>query len=551
MNEKFHLMEATGEMPERFTFPFNYRPHPLALKASGELQRYIAGHDSWRKELWEGGKMFGVLVVRSRDGALGFLAAYSGLLQGRNDWKYFVPPVVDSQQPDGYFKTEERRISAVNARIAALQTDTEYRRRLESIAEMQREADAEIAAFRRQMAEAKERRNEMRQSGRLTDEEAKRLIGESQYQKAELRRLKKRWQERIDGEKATAATSRQTIAGLKEQRRQASDALQRWLFSQYQMLNARGERRPLQDIFANTPQRVPPSGAGDCCAPKLLQYAYSEGMTPLCMAEFWWGRSPLTEVRHHLAFYPACHAKCKPILGHMLQGLNVDPDPHDAQYADAEDELRIVYEDASVVVVDKPSGMLSVPGNVMRQCVTDVLRRKRGAEAYLEPAHRLDMATSGLLIVAKSEEALRQLHEQFASRKVQKRYRAVLDGVPHVPESGTIRLPLAADPIDRPRQIVDYEHGKEAATDYRILSVSGGKTEILLWPHTGRTHQLRLHCAHADGLGVPIVGDGLYGRGGDDSDRLMLRAEYVAFQSPATGKEIVLSEECSLIKFIS
>lgn len=547
MNERFHHLKPLAPDPPRFTFPFNYRPHPLALEASRELQRYVEAQEGWHEELWQGGKMFGVLVARDGDGRLGFLAAYSGLLLGRNDWTYFVPPVVDSQQPDGYFKTEERRISMINARIATLENDPEYRRRLAAVASLEREADEEIAAFRRQMAEAKRRRGELRAAGGITEAEARRLEGESQYQKAELRRIRKRWQERVGEERALAQGHEEQIERLKRQRRQMSDALQQWLFDQYQMLNARGERLALTDIFASQPQRVPPSGAGDCCAPKLLQYAYAEGLSPVCMAEFWLGRSPLKEVRHHLAFYPACHSKCKPILGHMLQGLSVDPDPHDEAETAAR-ELRVVYEDEAVVVVDKPSGMLSVPGNVGRLSVADVLRRERGVDCFLEPAHRLDMATSGLLIVAKTEQALRQLHAQFARREVRKRYRAVLDGIPHAPVSGTISLPLAADPIDRPRQIVDYEHGKPAVTDYRILSARDGKTEILLWPHTGRTHQLRVHCAHADGLGVPIVGDELYGLGNDnesngDGSTLMLRAERVEFLSPATGKRVLLSVE--------
>lgn len=542
MNERFHPLKPVAQDPPRFTFPFNYRPHPLALEASRELQRYVEAQDGWQEELWQGGKMFGVLVARDEGGQLGFLAAYSGLLLGRNDWAYFVPPVVDSQQPDGYFKTEERRISMINARIAALENDEAYRQQLEAIALLGREADEEIAAYRRQMAEAKLRRDVMRRSQTLTEEELRRLDGESQYQKAELRRMKKRWQERLAGEKALAQGYENQIEQLKRQRRKMSDALQRWLFGQYQMLNARGERLALTDIFANLPQRVPPSGAGDCCAPKLLQYAYGQGMSPVCMAEFWLGRSPLTEVRHHLAFYPACHSKCRPILRHMLQGLSVEPDPHDEAEA-AGRELRVVYEDDAVIVVDKPSGMLSVPGNVGRLSVVDVLCRQRGEDSFLEPAHRLDMATSGLLIVAKTEQALRQLHRQFARREVVKRYRAVLDGVAHAPWSGTISLPLAADPFDRPRQIVDYEHGKPAETDYRIISARDGKTEILLWPHTGRTHQLRVHCAHADGLGVPIVGDELYGRTAADSDRMMLRAEYVEFLSPATGKRVEVSRE--------
>ena len=309
------------------------------------------------------------------------------------------------------------------------------------------------------------------------------------------------------------------------------------------MLNARGERRDLTSIFAATPQRVPPSGAGDCCAPKLLQYAYLHGLHPVCMAEFWWGKSPKTEIRHHLHYYPACRSKCKPILTHMLQGLNVDADPHDTAAGNCED-LHVIYEDDSLIVIDKPAGILSVPGNVARESVVDILKRERGGSQFLMPAHRLDMATSGLLVVAKSDTVLRNLHEQFASRTVEKRYRAILDGIPHAPRQGTIRLPLAADPTDRPRQVVDQEHGKPAETRYEIISTANGKTEILLYPLTGRTHQLRVHCAHADGLATPILGDTLYGH--PTGGRMFLHAEYVSFHHPLTGKRMEFTSHAGL-----
>ena len=392
--------------------------------------------------------MFGVLVVTSADGSfltsvtpgdgVAFLAAYSGLLEGRNDWDYFVPPVFDAQQPDGYFKTKEREI-------------------------MQSEAH-----------------------------------------------------------------------------KQMSQELQLWLFRQYQMLNARGEVKDLVEIWQDyhcSPRirnkyPLPPGGTGDCCAPKLLQYAYQHGLKPVCMAEFWWGPSPKSEIRQHGQFYPACRGKCKPVLTWMLQGLDVDPDPEEVGLPHLQPE--IVYDDEVLAVVNKPSGMLSVPGRTEHYCVaTWAQQRWEGAMMV----HRLDMCTSGLLLVAKTTDAYHHLQRQFEARTIKKKYLALVEGIPQK-EHGIIDLPLLCDPINRPRQVVDYEHGKRAITEYRVISTQrdGSFVSLLaLWPHTGRTHQLRMHCAHPDGLGCPILGDELYGH---KSDRLYLQAQAITFIHPVTGKRL-------------
>lgn len=523
--------------PERFTFPFNYRPHPLCVKAAKELQTYIAGQSQWHDEI-ERGKMFGVLVVRQADGKLGYLTAYSGLLAGRNDWSAFVPPVYDSQQPDGYFKTHEHEISMLNAEIAAMQSDSRLAELRHELEVAQHTADDEIRAYKALMHCSKQRRDALRHSQQpLSKEEETALLHESQYQKAELKRLKQRHSVTFDSLRCEISAIEQRIMDKKHLRKSLSDSLQHWLFTQYVVENANGEQCDLCHIFASTPQGVPPSGAGDCCAPKLLQYAYTHSLKPLCMAEFWWGQSPKTEIRHHLHYYPACRSKCKPILTFMMQGLRVDPDPHGESNETM--SLRIVYEDESIVVVSKPSGMLSVPGRVARQSVVDKLAKERPGQ-FLMPAHRLDMATSGLLVVAKTADALRSLHAQFADRHTKKRYVAVLDGVAKAARRGTITLPLAPDPVDSPRQMVDMEHGKEAVTDYEIVEERNNRTLVRLFPHTGRTHQLRIHCAHPDGLGVPILGDELYGH--PNGGRLFLHAEYIAFHHPATGEWVEYSE---------
>lgn len=529
---KLHPLDTDIKAPERFTYPFNYTPHPLCLLAARQLQDYVSGVDAWREEL-DCGKMLGVLVVRDGSRRLGFLAAYSGLLCGRNDWPYFVPSVYDSTSPDGYFKRHEREIDGINEEISQLEHSMELKRSRQLLTAAREQAEAEIDGYRAIMRESKQRRDDARAGGSLSPEEQAAFIRESQFQKAELKRIKARCAAHVASVAASVDGQEQDIARLKRKRKELSDSLQHWLFSRYDLLNAKGERRNLLDIFKSTPQGVPPSGAGDCCAPKLLQYAYRNGMKPVCMAEFWWGKSPKSEIRHHLHFYPACRSKCKPILGFMMQGLDVDPNPHDLRGGDAA-ALQIVYHDESIVVVNKPSGMLSMPGLVNRRSVVDALREEFCAEGYFMPAHRLDMDTSGLLVVARSEEALRKLHEQFAAGTVVKRYSAVLCGeATALPRRGTIRLPLSADAADRPRQIVDRDNGKPAVTGYEITRIADGKTYLKLFPHTGRTHQLRVHCAHSEGLSLPIEGDSLYGH--PSAERLMLHAEYIRFRHPSTG----------------
>lgn len=443
-----HPLSSDYPRPERFTYPFCYEPHPLCLLAVEEVKQEIERIQP--KE----GKMFGVLVVEGMtqgDGSpVSFLAAYSGLLEGRNDWDFFVPPVYDAQQPDGYFKQKEREIMAS-----------------------------------------------------------------------------------VD-------------------HKEMSQALQLWLFRQYRMLNARGEEKDLVEIwqdYHSSPRirekyPLPPGGTGDCCAPKLLQYAYQHDLKPVCMAEFWWGPSPKSEVRHHGQFYPACSGKCKPVLAWMLQGLDVDPNPEVQGLR--HQEPRIVWEDEVMAVVDKPSGMLSLPGKIGDDSVaTWALKRWPGAMLV----HRLDMMTSGILLVAKTSDAYHHLQKQFEKRTIKKKYLAVVEGVPQQ-EHGIIDLPLSSDPLNRPYQMVDYAHGKRAITEYRALTrvtkePSRCYTLLALWPHTGRTHQLRMHCAHEQGLGCPIVGDELYGQ---KADRLYLQAQAITFVHPVTGKRMhfELKEDVSL-----
>ena len=592
-----HTLNVSIPSPRQFTYPFCYDVDPLAEAASLELQRYIADADLMSTE--KGcGKMFGVLVVEYEDesGALqrGFLAAYSGLLGGRNDWPYFVPPVFDAQQPDGHFKRTEREISAINREIAAIEHDPEYLQSVEQHEQTKKRLQAEVDAFKAEVDAAKVRRDARRKSGEpLSEEEQAEMIRESQFMKAELRRRRKA----MEQANSTLHIPHSTfLKSLQRKRKQMSDELQRWLFSAYRMLNAKGEERDLIDIFREYTHAMPPAGAGDCCAPKLLQYAYLHHLRPVCMAEFWWGESPASEIRHHLHYYPACRSKCLPILTHMLKGLDVAPNPLAQKRHTA--EPRVLYADEYIMVVDKPAGMLSVPGKAesVRSEFSDSAnisveeyfanlqlptnsqlpteqftigeadnsKLKIQNSKFLKAAHRLDMDTSGLLVLARTEQAYVELQRQFASRETVKRYEAVLSGVPtqnsklKTQNSSTqpsgcleaISLPLIADINDRPRQRVDMEHGKPALTLYNIVEVRAvdantavayttkkvdkGRTLIHLYPKTGRTHQLRVHCAHPLGLACPILGDPLYGI--ERADRMYLHAAELTFRHPVTGE---------------
>lgn len=538
-NEVFHPMTVEGELPAQLNNPFDYEPHPLCVEAARQVCEHLA-QSPLHEEVMQG-KMLGVLVCQQTDGTVGFLAAYSGQLGGREDWPWFVPAVFDYLQPDGYFKQEEARITAINQRVAQLESANIYVSAKVSLTQLKKQAEDEIASYKTMMQAAKAQRDAKRNENEDENESENEneggndaLIRESQFQKAELRRLKKRWEERLMAAAKDVEHTDDSIAALKRERKERSDALQRWLFDQFVMLNDRGERRTLTDIFADTPQHIPPSGSGECCAPKLLQYAFAHRLKPLCMAEFWQGASPKMEVRHHGQYYPACRGKCKPILEWMLSF----PPTYEAYKAHEPNEIRIVYEDSSLIVIDKPAGLLSVPGKTGEESVESLLQRQY-AEVFM--VHRLDQDTSGLMVVARSREAHHILQQQFLShvRAIYKMYVALLDGV--VERNGTISLPLRPDVDDRPRQMIDHEHGKEAVTDYEVLGHEGNYTRIALTPHTGRTHQLRMHCSHREGLGVPIVGDRLYGQRIEKGQRLCLHAAELAFQHPLTGERMRFS----------
>ncbi|MGL4333098.1 MAG: pseudouridine synthase [Bacteroidales bacterium] len=526
------------EFPERFTFPFNYIPHELCCKAVDEVKKYIRSRNDWADEL-SSGKMFGVLIVRNPEGRVGYLAAYSGIIAHSNNHDYFVPAVFDMLSTDGYFKTEEAEITEINHRIAELERNEEYAVKKQILKELLADAAYKIKEAKEALKIAKSERELKRKNG-LTEEENASLIRESQFQKAELKRLERLLNEQIENAGRELTSFEQQITDLKSERKSRSAALQKWLFDQFDMSNACGEKRTLSDIFAHTSQKTPPAGAGECAGPKLLQYAYRNGLKPLVMAEFWWGDSPKTELRIHGNYYPACKGKCEPILKHMMIGLNVDPDPLLTSCSEMKDP-DIVFEDEWLVIVDKPAGFLSVPGKMDADSVYQWAHEKYPDATGPMIVHRLDMATSGLLIIAKTKEVHQKMQAMFKSRDIKKGYVAILDGVPRQNE-GEILLPLCPDPLDRPRQTVSYEYGKPAHTCFRMLSIVDGKARVAFSPLTGRTHQLRVHAAHGNGLNVPILGDNLYGR---PSDRLYLHAERLEFIHPVTHTHLVIEAKAT------
>ena len=532
------------ETPGRFNNPFYYSPHALCVLAADEVRAMLSRDEALLADALRG-KMFGVLVVRTHDGGIAYLAAFSGLLAGSNNVDGFVPPVFDFLSPTGYFKQEEGRISLLNARIKEMECDGEYPAALAEQDALKRAMEQELTAMREAMATCRQRRNEQRATGTLTADEEASLIRESQFQKAELKRATVRWQQLVAQCGERIAPLRAQITAMKDERKRRSAALQQWLFEQFVMLNARGEGRTLLDIFKEQRGCIPPAGAGECAAPKLMQYAYANSLQPLALAEFWVGESPAGEVRHDGCFYGACKSKCEPILSHMLKGLDVEENALE-QGGDI-DALEIVYEDEWIVAVNKPHGVLSVPGIVGGTSVQQWLREEYLHTNELFVVHRLDMSTSGLLVAAKSMEVYKALQASFASRNVKKEYLALLDGVPAV-ASGTINLPLAADYENRPRQRVDFAGGKEAVTHYNVLKVvehDGGRCALVRFePVTGRTHQLRVHAAYKDGLNLPIVGDTLYGRW---ASRLMLHAATLRFIHPVSGEEMVLDCKCGFV----
>lgn len=526
------------QLPEKFTFPFFYEPHELSKIAAKELQNYLQAQTDWEHNFGldtsqDGliiGKMFGVLVVQNQNNELGYLAAFSGKLSNSNHLPYFVPTVFDMLEEDGFFKKEEQILNKYNKEIEQLENSAPYLEAIHNLTETQNQAELEIQTQKENIKSGKKQRALRRMS--CSFEEFKLLELLSQKESILLKKIKQYWTYKIIDAKKEVEFFSHKINAIKENRRVKSAELQQQLFENYAFLNQSGELKSLGKIFNGNP----PAGAGECAAPKLLHYAFQNQLKPIAMAEFWWGQSPKSEVRKHQQFYPACTGKCEPILSHMLKGMLLEDNPFLVNTAENK-ELEIVFEDEYLLVVNKPAEFLSVPGKQVVDSVYTRMKQQFPDATGPLVVHRLDMSTSGLLLIAKSSEIHKKLQSQFIKRQIKKRYVALLDGVLNE-ESGIINLPLRVDLDNRPNQIVCYEHGKNAETHWEVVSRSNNQTLVYFYPITGRTHQLRVHAAHSLGLNAPIVGDDLYG---NKANRLHLHAESITFQHPITKEMLTIS----------
>ena len=536
-------------LPEKFTFPFYYEPHQLSVIAATALQDYLETqtnfeHNFGLRENQEGlviGKMFGVLVCKNSNGELGYLWAFSGKIANGNHHDYFVPTIFDMLQKDGFYKIEEETVNVINREIERLKQSENYQKAIENVNETNRQAESDIQIQKERIKSEKINRDEKRIIAEQTlDFESykavqKELSEASKKESILLKQMTKYWNFQKENAKNELDQLISEITVLKELRKQKSSALQQRLFDAYSFLNQFGERKSIGEIFNNNP----PAGAGECAAPKLLHYAFENQLKPIAMAEFWWGKAPNSEIRKHKHFYPACKSKCEPILmTHMLQGLDMEANPFKENPAEGKD-ITIVFEDDVLLVINKPAEFLSVPGKQIQDSVYQRIKEMYPQATGPLIVHRLDMSTSGLLLIAKDEETYVKLQSQFIKRTIKKRYVALLDGVLKEKE-GFIDLPLRVDLDDRPRQLVCYEHGKQAQTKWEVIEVKNNQTRVYFYPISGRTHQLRVHASHELGLKTPIVGDDLYGT---KANRLHLHAERLIFMHPYTKEEIIIQKE--------
>lgn len=536
------------EIPEKFTFPFYYEPHELSVIAAKELQKYLENqtafeHNFGLEKNQNGmviGKMFGVLVVQNQQNELGYLWAFSGKLASQNHHDYFIPTVFDMLQEDGFFKQEEMILNQYNRKIEELENDSEYLDSIKHLENTKIQAEKELRDQKLRIKVSKKERAELRliKEKELNSADFEifqnQLNLESQKESITLKKMMLYWNHNIESATQKLNDFTTKINSLKEERKQKSAALQQQLFEKYSFLNQYGISKSLGEIFNGNP----PAGAGECAAPKLLHYAFQHQLKPIAMAEFWWGQSPKSEVRKHQQFYPACTGKCEPILSHMLEGIAMDDNPFQINPAEGKD-VEIVFEDEHLVVINKPAEFLSVPGKQISDSVLQRMKQRYPNATGPLVVHRLDMSTSGLILVAKSSEIHKKLQSQFIKRQVKKRYVALLNGILKE-NDGFIDLPLRVDLDNRPNQLVCYEYGKPAQTKWEVIERKNNQTKVHFYPITGRTHQLRVHAAHPQGLNTPIVGDDLYGT---KANRLHLHAESITFQHPISKEFMTVSVE--------
>ncbi|ABZ77654.1 pseudouridine synthase [Shewanella halifaxensis HAW-EB4] len=551
------------ELPQRFTFPFYYEPHPLCLLAASELQEYLTTQTDWQHNFGLEddsnkvadaaktaaiGKMFGVLIVRNSSGQLGYLAAFSGKLAEQNLLNGFVPPVFDMLTQGSFFQAGTLTLNQLTEQLQSLQQRPEIEGLTAKVAELRSQADSELETIRAQIIENRKARKlrrtlaEAEQNQAVINELNIELGKESVAEKFQLKAAKQEWDNRCAEVSLQLEQLLGEIAVIKSNRALLSNKLQKQLFAQYRFLNRAGEFKDLNEIFKSAPNQQPPAGAGECAAPKLLQFAFSQGLTPLAMAEFWWGASPKSEIKQHKNFYGSCQGKCQPILSHMLEGVEMDPNPLLSNPAEGK-SIEVLYQDEAMAVINKPAEFLSVPGKNVTDSVYARMKSMFPQATGPLIVHRLDMSTSGLMVIALTRDANKSLAQQFIARTVEKRYVAQVAGVVQG-EQGEISLPLRVDLDDRPRQLVCYKHGKHAHTLWQVKSRSEKHTMLYLYPHTGRTHQLRVHCAHHDGLHLPIIGDDLYG---SKANRLHLHAQKLVLNHPVSKERLTFEVNADFI----
>ena len=534
------------QVPDKFTFPFYYEPHPLAKVATKEIQEYLEKQTDFEHEFGIKsvkqknaiGKMFGILVVKKTDNSLGYLAAFSGKLADKSLPDKFVPPIFNMRTEGSFYIQGEKKIEKIGAEIQLLKKDENYLSLKKSLKKLSKKIEEDLAAQRKKMKTSKLSRRLQKKEASANLDAAnfnilnKKLIQESYNDQFYYKELQEYYSYKIEESKALLADFENKIMGLMALRKKTSAILQNTLFEKYQFLNQFKEQKGLLAIF-NNPSSRPPAGAGDCSAPKLLQYAFQHHLTPIALAEFWWGISPNSEIRKHKNFYPSCLSRCKPILNHMLKGIDMEENLL-LKNLTKKEELSVIYEDDDLIIVNKPPEFLSVPGKEIKDSVYTRIKQKYPEATGPLIVHRLDMSTSGIIVLTKTKEANKILQGQFIKRTVKKRYVALLSGKLSK-KQGVIKLPLRLDLDDRPRQLVDFMNGKKAETNWVFINQNNNQTRVHFYPITGRTHQLRVHAAHKEGLNTPIKGDDLYG---NKQDRLYLHAEFIEFVHPSSKKEI-------------
>jgi tRNA pseudouridine32 synthase/23S rRNA pseudouridine746 synthase len=529
---KFKSDISDYSLPERFTFPFSYEPHPLTELAANEIQEILKSAKI-RNEI--SGKMYGVLVVQNRSGEIGYLTSFSGQDFEGAPPVNFVPPIYNRLELEGFYKKGEKELDRINQKIKSLEENPNFKLLMEELKEQSKQSNLQLKFEQEKKQKAKALRKEKREEGMVNlspesfDKLDEQLRNESRNEDYDYKKLHKAWKKKIASIQSKVAVYESQIQKLKKERKQKSTQLQKQIFDQYQFLNTRGKRKGLEEIFE--PIGYPPSGAGDCALPKLLQYAFVNHYEPLAMGEFWWGKAPKSELRKEGRFYPACSGKCKPILGHMLKGLKLEEDPL-LQYTAEDKIIETLHEDEQIAVIVKPAGLLSIPSKEIKDSVLTRMQQKYPQATGPLLAHRLDKMTSGIMLISKDLESHKFLQKQFMDKTIQKRYCAVLEG--ELKQSkGEVNLPLAVDEDNRPMQKVDFDSGRKAFTQWKLIKQSENRSEVLFFPVTGRTHQLRVHAAHPKGLDAPIVGDTLYGK---KDERLMLHAGYIQFKHPKNGE---------------